>query len=381
VYLRHMLRLRELAARHGRQIMIWADVFHHYPELIPEIPADVILLDWEYEAHPSYPRLKALAGSQRPFYVCPGTSSWNTIFPRIENSAHNIRNYVRDGVAAGALGMLLTDWGDFGHYQPLSHSWYSYLFGAEMAWTGGSTATEHFDQSFSRLFLGDVSGRAVGAILRLGRAVEQPALARPNRSETVYALYDEPLAGKTIELVPPETLHELIAAGEEALPAFAALADPLLRHELMFTARQMIYAAEKVLLGQQIRHALRELASTAASAEGAARLDRLITELHRLRAALPPMIAEFEQLWLASSQRSEIQINLDRYAALLARFDAALRWLSEQRELYAAGQPLDAELTSYDPGEYLILWEQGQQDLRRLVEIVGRDAVPPETPH
>ncbi|MBV9789170.1 MAG: family 20 glycosylhydrolase [Chloroflexi bacterium] len=379
VYLEHILKLRELASRHGRQIQIWADVFNHYPELIAEIPEDVILLDWWYEAEESYPTLKALAESKRPFYVCPGTSSWNTIFPRIDNSLGNIRNYVRDGVAAGAIGMLLTDWGDMGHYQPLSNSWYSYLFGAEMAWTGATTATEVFNQAFGPLFLGDASGQTVTAIQRLGRAVEQPALARSNSSDVVFALYDEPLAGRMARETPAAALEEMIAAAEAAMPAFARLSDATLRHELLFTASQMIYAAQKVLLGQEIRRALGELAAdNTGSAKGAARLDSLIARLETLRAELPPMVAEFERLWLLSSHRSEIDVNLQRYAALLARFDAALSWLRGQRARYAAGERLDAELKTYDPGEYLILWDQGQKDLHRLVEVVGRDAVPPE---
>ena len=379
VYLEHILKLRELASRHGRQIQIWADVFNHYPELIAEIPEDVILLDWWYEAEESYPTLKALAESKRPFYVCPGTSSWNTIFPRIDNSLGNIRNYVRDGVAAGAIGMLLTDWGDMGHYQPLSNSWYSYLFGAEMAWTGATTATEVFNQAFGPLFLRDSSGQAVTAIQRLGRAVEQPALARSNSSDVVFALYDEPLAGRMARETPAAALEEMIAAAEAAMPSFARLSDATLRHELLFTASQMIYAAQKVLLGQEIRRALGELAAdNAGSAKGITRLDSLIARLEALRAELPPMVAEFERLWLLSSHRSEIDVNLQRYAALLARFDAALSWLRGQRERYAAGERLDAELKTYDPGEYLILWDQGQKDLHRLVEVVGRDAVPPE---
>ncbi|HEX6291215.1 MAG TPA: glycoside hydrolase family 20 zincin-like fold domain-containing protein [Herpetosiphonaceae bacterium] len=379
VYLNHILKLHELATRHGRQMMIWADVFHHYPELIAEIPADVILLDWEYEGQPTYPTLEALAGSGRPFYVCPGTSSWNTLFPRIENSLINIRNYVRDGVAAGAIGMLLTDWGDLGHYQPLSHSWYSYLFGAEMAWSGAATATEVFDRAFGPLFLGDASGQAVAAMQRLGRAVEQPGLALPNRSDTVYALYDEPLLGRTLRSAPPEALHEMIAAAEAAMPAFALLSDSLLRHELLFTAHQMIYAAKKVLLGQAIHRALHDLSeATEAAPDGLARLDALIADMERLSDALPPMVAEFEQLWLLSAHRSEIDLNLQRYAALIERFDAALRWLREQRDGYAAGRALDVGLTTYNPGEYLVLWDEGHQDLHRLVNLVGRDAVPPE---
>lgn len=378
VYLDHIREVHRLARQHGRRIMLWADVFHHYPQLIADIPDDVILLDWEYEAQPSYPTLQALAQSGRPFYVCPGTSSWNTLFPRIDNALVNIRHYVRDGLAAGAIGMLLTDWGDMGHYQPLGHSWYGYLFGAEMAWSGATTATETFDAAFGPLFLGDASGRGVAAIRRLGRAVEHAALAMPNRSDTVYALYDEPLAGRTIQSAIPEALAEMIAAAEAAMPAFALLPDALLRHELLFTVSQMVYAARKVELGQAIRATLHDLAGAAPDPAGLARLEEQIAALAQLRAALPAMSSEFEQIWLVSAQRSEIGINLDRYQALLARFDAALDWLRHQRDVYAAGGAIDAALTTYDPGEYLVLWDAGMRDLQRLVDLVGRDAVPPE---
>lgn len=379
VYLNHILRLRDLAARHGRRIMIWADVLHHYPELIAEIPEDITLLDWAYEALPTYPTLAALAQAKRPFYVCPGTSTWNTIFPRIDNALGNIRNYVRAGLEAGAIGMLNTDWGDMGHYQPLSHSWYGYLFGAEMAWSGALTPTERFDAAFGSLFLGDPSGRAVAAIRRLGRAVEQPALAASNRSDTVYALYDEPLAGKMINSTPPEALIEMAAAGEEAMMAFSGLPDRQLRRELMFSTHQMIYAATKVQLGQAIHHALRDLArSVGPTDDGVARLDALLVAMNNLRAELPPMVTEFEDIWLQSAQRSEIQMNLDRYHALMARFDAALEWLRTQRVRYAADGTLDAELATYTPGEYLLLWDQSLHDLRRLLDLVGRDAMPPD---
>jgi hexosaminidase len=377
-YLDHILRLRELAAKHGRRIMVWADVLHHYPELIPEIPDDIVLLDWSYESQPSYPTLRALADAGRPFYVCPGTSTWNTIFPRIDNAIGNTRTYVREGIQAGAIGMLMTDWGDYGHYQPLSHSWYGYLFGAEMAWTGATTPTETFDESFGALFLNDASGRAVAAIRRLGRAVEQPGIARGNGSESVYALFEDPLAGRTITAASPAAVQELADAGATAIPAFALLPDSTLRHELSFAAHQMIYAAQKVLLGRSIHAALRELTGPQPDPQRVSHLDPLINELDQLRTRLTAMRDEFEQLWLARSQRAEIAINLDRYDALRDRFDASIGWLRQQRDSYAAGRAIDAELTSYESAGYRILWEEGLDDLRRLVEAVGRESIPPE---
>lgn len=377
LYLRHILRLRELAARHGRRIMLWADVLHHHPELVPELPDDVILLDWSYEAADHYPTTTVLGQSGRPFYVCPGTSTWNTLFPRLDNALGNIRNYVRDGIAAGTSGMLLTDWGDLGHYQPLSLSWHPYLWGAEVAWTGGATEPDDFDRAFAPLFLGRPAGdRALVALRRLGRAVAAPTLGLLNRSNSAYALFDDPLSGKLIGQVDPAALTELRDAALEASEAWAALPDAELRHDYLFTARQIAFAASKVLLGQRIRETLRTVPEDGA---GLARLDEAIAALTAVRTALPALVAEFEARWLRHARPSEIHLTLDRYARLGQRCDAALAWLGEQRARYAAGEALDREAVSYDPGPYLVLWDDSEAARRRLVELAGRDALPPDS--
>ena len=101
-------------------MMMWADVFWHHPDLIAEVPDDILLLDWWYEVKEHFETVARITGAGRRCYVCPGTASWISFFPRLETSIANIRGFVRDGLAAGAEGMLLTDWGDGGHYQMFS---------------------------------------------------------------------------------------------------------------------------------------------------------------------------------------------------------------------------------------------------------------------
>src|SRR5690606_41990055 len=65
---------------------IWADMFWHHPELIAEFPEDIILLDWWYEAKDDYQTVDVIAGAGRRFYVCPGSSSWQAQYPRLNRS-------------------------------------------------------------------------------------------------------------------------------------------------------------------------------------------------------------------------------------------------------------------------------------------------------
>ena len=370
VYLNHILRVRELAARYGRRIQIWGDILLHHPELIVELPEDVTLLDWHYGAADEYPTARTFGESGRTFWVCPGTSSWNTLFPRLHNANVNIRNFVRDGVAAGAQGMLNTDWGDYGHYQPLGLSWYGYLFGAAQAWSGGTTSDEEFEAAFGPLFFGPEHERILDAIHKLARTNTLPGVPRPNRSHTVLALFDEPLTGETAvggELaspLPPQTLTEMRALAEEAVATFDAVApghpQELTLREMASAARLTAYAARKVALSQEIRQGLRDPDVDADRIYGyILALKELDVELERLR-------AEFEELWLARARRSEIHVALGYYAGLRARYRAAINWLEQQRQALLQGQPVDAELTTYDAGDYAVLWQEAERFFRQL---------------
>ncbi|MBN1976794.1 MAG: beta-N-acetylhexosaminidase [Anaerolineae bacterium] len=355
VYLNHILRVRELAARYGRRIQVWGDILLNHPELIGEVPEDVTLLDWHYEAAEEYPSTRIFGESGHTFWVCPGTSSWNTLFPRIYNANANIRNLVRDGVAAGAEGMLNTDWGDCGHYQYLGLSWYGYSFGAAQGWSGGTTTDEVFEAALGPLFFGPAHEQIINAIHKLDHINTLPGIPRPNGSSTVLALFDEPLAGKTVASLPPETLTEMHALADEANAILDDLSPGHPREitllEMASTARLTAYAAHKTTLSQQIRRDLR------AAGLDPACIDRHILALKALDKELELLRAEFEALWLVRARRSEIHVALGYYAKLRARYQAAASWLKKQQQALSAGQSLDAELDSYDAGDHRVLWQ------------------------
>jgi hypothetical protein len=266
-----------------------------------------------------------------------------------------MRNLVRDGVAAGAEGMLNTDWGDFGHYQPLGLSWYGYAFGAAQAWSGGTTADDSFEAAFGPLFFGPEHTPIMEALHRLARTNTLPGVApKPNRCLTALALFDDPLAGETIDALPPRTVAEMRTLAEGALTTLDAVAAghprELTLREMALTARLTAYAARKTALSQTIRRELREATPDADRlyAHGLA-LEGLAAELEALRAA-------FESLWLARARRSEIHVALGYYAALRTRFHAAVDWLAAQRKALLASKPVDADLRTYDAGNHRVVW-------------------------
>jgi hypothetical protein len=116
-------------------MQFWGGIIIKRPELIPELPKDAIAMEWGYEFdHPFADNVAKFAAAGLRFYVCPGTSSWNSIAGRTENALLNLAAAAKHGAEHGALGVLNTDWGDNGHLQPLCASYIGFMAGAAMSW-------------------------------------------------------------------------------------------------------------------------------------------------------------------------------------------------------------------------------------------------------
>jgi hypothetical protein len=275
----------------------------------------------------------------------------------MENAVTNIQGYVKQGVAAGAAGMLLTEWGDGGHYQLPGNSWYLYLWGAENGWNAGESDRDQFDRAFDRLFLADGSGAVTAALRRLGETTQNAPYWLTSWN-TAMALLEEPLAGRLADKVDSETVIATQQAADALLPLLDRVRDPEIRHDLSLTIALIRFATEKVELTRSFRGAL--------ETGDAAAIERLTGTLRHHHARLPALVDEFALRWRAHSRESELRINLDRFARLAERYDQAIAWLSGDRA------------APYDPSGYAVLHDATKIWVEELRDIIGFDALPPD---
>lgn len=135
VYLDFVRQVRDLAAGHGHRLQMWGDMALEHPQCLDDLPADITLLAWGYEAdHPFAEQAQRLALSGRSFYLCPGTSSWLSFAGRSANAISNLAAAARAASDSGADGYLICDWGDRGHLQPWVASLPGLAAGADFAW-------------------------------------------------------------------------------------------------------------------------------------------------------------------------------------------------------------------------------------------------------
>ena len=196
VYLNFLKKVqREVSARKKR-MMFWGDIILKYPPLIRELPKNIIALNWGYEAdHPFAQEAAQFAKAKIPFYVCPGTSTWQTLIGKHDNAFANLQAAARAGKKSGAIGFLNTDWGDGGHPQPLAVSWPLLLAGAALAWNSKDFHLDTLTPVLSRDVFEDPTGRVATAAFNLGYA---------HQKLEVKALNETPL-GTVIAAPKPET--------------------------------------------------------------------------------------------------------------------------------------------------------------------------------
>ncbi len=214
VYLDFVGKIVEHLHARDRRVLFWGDVIRQHGELIDELPrGDTTALLWHYEApieNPSLPdglekilgevginedvlrgfagQVPAFAEAALPFWVCPGTSTWNSLLGRWTNARDNLLDAAVVGAAAGAGGYLITDWGDNGHMQPLSVSFPPLAFGACLAWCERTNRDIDLDRALDRFVFADDSHRLSAAMCRAAEIYRQSGAEAFNGSPLFYAL-------------------------------------------------------------------------------------------------------------------------------------------------------------------------------------------------
>lgn len=174
LYATYVGKLCEHLSQQGHEPMFWGDIAITMPEILETLPNSVTLLNWQYDPEATDEKIQLVAKAGAKQIVCPAVWGWNALLPRIDDAWNNIARIARYGIDCGAEGMLVTDWGDFGHVNDPRMAVPGMIFGAQYAWnpdgdSSGDTAENDLLARVSRVEYGDCSARFV-ALLRSASA-------------------------------------------------------------------------------------------------------------------------------------------------------------------------------------------------------------------
>jgi hypothetical protein len=304
VYLDFLLKIHRLCEKHGKRMNAWADIVLKYPELLADLPRDIVLLNWEYERNgANITRTKEIAAAGFNLMVCPGTSSWLTHGSRLANSVENVTKFASEGRRHHAEGLLNTDWGDQGHRNFLGVSLHGFAHGAAHAWHGRGVDNARFTERFCYHVFGQRSSRIAEALQLLGNTYITCGCPCRNESLLYHALVEPLLHVRSPERSPIDMMDEtglqkilnqlsaqaLWLAPQESTAPFERLA----LRELKLAARMDWLASGRALTAKALR---------AGKAVRSSELRRLSRQMH-------DMAEDFKKLWLARNKVSRLRDN------------------------------------------------------------------------
>ncbi|MBC7330377.1 family 20 glycosylhydrolase [bacterium] len=339
LYLRHITRLQEMLKKKGKRVMFWGDIALHYREMIPKLPPDIIVLNWDYGGAPSFEwRLQPFYEAGLEQFVCPGVSCWSRIFPDFENATVNINNFVRDGVKFKASGMLNTTWDDDGE-NLFGYNWYGIVFGAEAAWCGGNIDRGDFDKRFDNAFFGSTT-RIVEAINLLSQT---NLFMAPGMSPDAF-FWEDPLQSlKRADTI--EKAKEIKKRAERALAILQEDGGKVRKNKtaipyLVFAGNRLLFLADKILGMAEVSSIYESVREN--PQEGKEKLDKAKEILQGLIDRLYQLRENYKTLWLSENLPFFLNNNIDKYNRLIQYLESKRETILKAKEAISKGEPIPA---------------------------------------
>jgi hypothetical protein len=352
VYFDHLRRVEEILKPYNRRLMFWGDIALNHPDLIGNVPKDLIAMNWAYGGREDFKaRIKPFKDAGLDQFVCPGVQTWNQIFPNEDTAVKNIVNFVRDGQEANALGMLNTEWDDDGE-SLFETAWYGVALGAAASWQPGQLDAQRFDRDFDWAFFradGDTfvrSIRSLGSVNTLTGAGTTDELfwQRPFTAGFQQQARRMGEKMKQMRLLVEGVESDLRARGDAARRNRESI--PV----MIFAARRFDHMGRRMEVVEQFS---RDYWAAYLNLGDRARVGRLrryhgaiYNSLREMAEELSLLRESYRERWLAENRPYWL-------ASILARYDQAIaEWLDKSKSVEEALRVYNERATLPSPEEF-----------------------------
>ena len=352
VYFEHLNRIRDLLKPYNRKLIFWGDIALNHPDLIGNIPKDLIVANWDYAPRESYKdRIDPFKNAGLQQLVCPGVWGWNQIFPNVDNASKNIINFVRDGQAAGATGMLNTTWDDDGETL-FETGWYGIVLGAAASWQDGTVDQNKFDADFDWAFFRNDGDQFVKAIHVLGSVNTLLGIRSSDelfwRDPFTTSFQNEARANaekiRQMRLQVEAVLEDLLRNRTKARRNATMIPAMILAAQRFDHLGRRAQAVEK--LSREYWDAYLNLGDRARARRLRRYYSPIYNQLREMTEELSVLRASYREQWLAENRPYWLD-------SVLARYDNAMSmWLTKSRALEEALRSYEATSILPNPEEF-----------------------------
>lgn len=189
IYIDYVKRLNSLVNKKGKRLIMTGDSVTIYPKLLAQVPKNVLILDWSYEWFtPFEERAQILDKSGLDYIFVSGTSTSMSAAGKTDNMLENVRRAASAAVKHKAKGMLVSDWGDGGHWQYAPSSYAGFAFASGLCWNNGDCDKKDVANYLNTLVFKDESNTISQLWMDLGNYYHFEDLQMANMTTTIFGL-------------------------------------------------------------------------------------------------------------------------------------------------------------------------------------------------
>ena len=335
-YILHIKKVYDILKSYGKTTMMWADIVLKEKEIQKQLPKDIKMLVWCYDAIDSFDdMIIPIKEAGYDFWVVPGVSMWSTIFPCINYYEKNIANFARDGHRFGASGLLNTAWNDSGEAS-LNSVWHAMVWGAEMSWaptveTDVAKAEKErserlatFDTNFNFQFFhfyNDVN--IIADFLRDVSRYKTSAIGSLYYNSSIWNynpwfFSPETLSEKNLQTIKRERFN--LVKTIELLKLILSEEDQYQNTEIIYNA---VHTATRMLINLNMKRSQYNLydAYKTSGAISEKQYNTIRTNIRDLVTAITALKTDYTRIWNESYRPYWLDINMAKYDRLIEQIE------------------------------------------------------------
>ena len=311
VYYQHINRVNRMLRPFRKRVMMWGDIADQHPEILANLDDDIFLIAWSYVDKNDFDDfLKPYKESGRSFFVAPGVSLSERVWPKHYEFRKNITNLCRDGYRNGAIGVINTCWDDFGE-SLINSALYGLALGAEMSWNplkdaGDEMASRQLDENFSAHSLGCLATEPLHSLNHVSDLSKFDEIGKFTALTAPMVPFYPALVDSSFEQRSIDALTELALASKQLTERKKAVkrnADVF--DNALYAVHRMKWCAERNIARCQLYRTLND-PSEENIAESKETILNLKTSLHDLK-------KEYVKVWDIESRPYWLDVNLKKY--------------------------------------------------------------------
>ena len=316
VYYQHVNRVNRMLRPYRKRVMMWGDIAASHPEILKHLDKDINLIAWSYVGIDSFDDfLKPYTTSGLNFFIAPGVSLSERVWPKHYEFQANIRNLCRDGYRAGAAGVINTCWDDFG--ESLTNcALYGLAYGAEMSWNpikdtqpaaaDKETADRHIEENFCLHYFGCLNTEPLKRLNELSLLTQHDHLGKFTALTEPVSVFYPAIVGDSVKDINNSLAHRLHELGTSFENCRKTVKDKanVIDNALYATHRMEWCARRNVLRCLLYSTAANPTEENVAECKTLTR--SLIDDLHKLK-------KEYLNVWNLESRPYWLEVNMKKY--------------------------------------------------------------------